>query len=57
MGTVMLHQPVLVLPLFWVCLAELVPQIFQNLPVLMLVNHLVWKNKLMRNNAFSHNDH
>jgi len=41
---VVVYEPVVVLPLFQPFLVELVPQILQNLPIIMLVIPLAWRN-------------
>ena len=42
---VVVYEPFVVLPLFQPFLVELLPHILQNLPVVMLVIHLAWRNK------------
>jgi hypothetical protein len=44
---VMVCEPVVVLPLFQVFSTDMLPQMLQNLPVVMLVNHLAWRNKFL----------
>jgi hypothetical protein len=46
--TVMVNKLVLALPLFPRFLADLLPQMFLNLPIAMLVNHLAWRTKSWR---------
>jgi len=46
-------QPVLVPPSFWTFSADLLPQMFQNLQVVILVHHLPWGNKFLVNNALT----
>jgi hypothetical protein len=41
----MVNEPVLILPLFQTFLADLHPEMLQNLLLVMLVNYLAWRKK------------
>jgi hypothetical protein len=49
----MVNEPVLVLPLFWMFSVDLLLQMLQNLLVITLLNRLAWRNKFLKNNAFT----
>jgi hypothetical protein len=49
----MVNEPVLILPWFRMFLADLLRQTLQNLPAVMLVNCLAWRNKFLLNSALT----
>jgi len=49
----MLDQPVMVPPQLWTFLADLLPQVLQNITVVMVVNHMDVRNTFLTNNMLT----
>jgi hypothetical protein len=49
----MVNESVLIMSSFQTFLTDLLPQMLQNLPVVMLVNRLAWRNKFLMNDALT----
>jgi len=50
---VIVNELVLVLPSFWMLLANLLPHMIQNLPEVILVNYIACRNKFLLNNVLT----
>jgi hypothetical protein len=49
----MVNESVLIMSSFQTFLTDLLPQMLQNLPVVMLINRLAWRNKFLMNDALT----
>ena len=53
----MMNKPILAPSSFWMFLVDLLSQMLQNLPSVMLVNILAWRGKFLMNSTLSVKDY